>query len=779
MQLRDYQETGVSHIAMSYAMGHRAPCFRLPCGGGKTPVFARIGARAAAKGNRVWILVHRVELLRQASRKLTEAGAAHGIVAAGFTPAHYEPIQVCSVQTLAHRLDKMGDVDLIIEDECFTGDMELLTATGFKRFDALSRDEVVAQIEDDGSLTFVSPLRFIQRSHVGEVISVDTTRRHSFTVTPNHQVLMRGNWSGAPQEYQKRDADDLSVGWVLPVAAWGPVGPTETLTPYERLMIATQADGSLHRLSGNGQSVSFSFVKQRKIDRFLEICAAGGFGVTEVKATGDRRRFIVHGVDGISKDVSRYFPLPSITAARARAIIEEMVCWDGHVTNRGLYYYSSVVQGMTDFYQAVAIIAGYKTNKTEQQDNRKSTYNTVHRLFISKDTHEVGLQNTKFERTPFNGTVYCVEVPSGRIVVRRRGKPVIMGNCHHAVSKSYQHVHEERSNAKLLGVTATPIRLDGRGLGIPSGPFDDLILGPSVAELIAAGYLAPPKVYAPPTEIDLSGVKTVAGDYEHGNLAKVMDAPSITGDAVAHLRRLAPDKPALVYCVSVDHAHHVAEQFRAGGFRSAAVDGRMNRDVRDAAIRGIVDGSVQVLTSCDLIGEGLDVPGASVCIGLRPTKSLAVWVQHWGRVMRPAPGKVAQIFDHSGNTMRFGLPTDEPEWSLEGRPKGRRRASEVDEVRVRQCPKCYRMCPGSATQCPECGEVFEVVGREVEQVDGELVEVTAEKVAQTWASDDDFWRQVRDARSARDMKRLTTLGAAKGYARGWAWHQMQLAKEHG
>ncbi len=335
---------------------------------------------------------------------------------------------------------------------------------------------------------------------------------------------------------------------------------------------------------------------------------------------------------------------------------------------------------------------------------------------------------------------------------------IIADECHHAVSKTWAAVIGLHPGAKLLGVTATPMRLDGVGL---RQVFDAMVLGPTVQGLIDGGHLAKVRCYAPAPLVDLSGVKTVLGDYALGELENRVNRKAVTGDAIGHYRTHVKGAPAIAFCVSVAHAHAVAEEFRTAGYRAAAVDGGMNDADRKARIGGLADGAVQVLTSCELVSEGLDIPIVTAALLLRPTQSLGMHRQQIGRILRPAPGKeYAIVMDHVGNLERHGLPTEEIEWTLDGKQK------RAKPMPLKQCPACYVSVAVHVAACPACGFVWPVKSkpREVEQIAGELVEVTVS--AKLAASAD---RKARIA-AARSYAELAKLAVEFKYAPGWAWH---------
>ncbi len=223
-----------------------------------------------------------------------------------------------------------------------------------------------------------------------------------------------------------------------------------------------------------------------------------------------------------------------------------------------------------------------------------------------------------------------VQVASVQTLVRRMHKLpwrpdlIIIDEAHHAVAGSWRRVLAYYPEARVLGVTATPCRTDGLGLG---EVFSDLVIGPSIADLTAQGFLTPTKIYAPPLSVDLSGVRSRGGDYAKDDLQKAIDRPAITGDAVAHYRRICPGAPAIAFCVSVEHAKHVANQFREIGFRAQSLDGAMADDDRARAIDDLGLGRLDVLTSCDIVSEGTDIPVVTAALLLRPTQSEGLYLQ--------------------------------------------------------------------------------------------------------------------------------------------------------
>jgi superfamily II DNA or RNA helicase len=339
---------------------------------------------------------------------------------------------------------------------------------------------------------------------------------------------------------------------------------------------------------------------------------------------------------------------------------------------------------------------------------------------------------------------------------------VIIDEAHHSVSKSYVEMFARWPEAKFIGVTATPERLDGKGLG---AMFDRMVMGPSVQWLIDNGFLAKPVYYAPKHTPDLSSVSKVAGDFDRAETEEIIDTPRITGDAVTHYRKFCPNQRAVAFCISVAHAQHVADQFCAAGVPAASIDGTLEPEVRSKRVEDLTAGKILVLTSCELISEGFDLPAVNAAILLRPTHSLSMHLQQLGRALRPFPGKThAVILDHVGNCLRHGLAEQERAWDLEGREK---RKSKSRPVETKQCSKCFAIFAGTA--CPQCGAEREVSPREVEQVDGELQRLSIEDIAAKR-------EERREEGKCRTLEDFRALAARRGYKPGWAYFRWQARK---
>jgi superfamily II DNA or RNA helicase len=296
---------------------------------------------------------------------------------------------------------------------------------------------------------------------------------------------------------------------------------------------------------------------------------------------------------------------------------------------------------------------------------------------------------------------------------------IVWDECQHVAAPSWAAIKERYAKARHLGLTATPERLDGTGLG---QWFDHMICGPTTRDLIARGRLSRYRLFAP-TIPDLRGVKTLAGDYAAADLDERMGGPVLVGDVVEHYRKLAPGARAIVFAVSVKHSQAVVERFRGAGIPAAHVDGRTSKDDRDAAVARLASGEIRILSNVRVFTEGFDLPAIDAVIVLRPTKSRALFLQMIGRGLRGAEGKAATIvLDHAGVVYEHGLPDDAYEWTLDGQADRGGRRNKPLGSRLRRCPECNAVHERAA-ECVECGHVYAPGERTIDEVYGELREI--------------------------------------------------------
>jgi superfamily II DNA or RNA helicase len=263
---------------------------------------------------------------------------------------------------------------------------------------------------------------------------------------------------------------------------------------------------------------------------------------------------------------------------------------------------------------------------------------------------------------------------------------IVVDECHHCPANSYQTIIDAYPDAIILGLTATPCRGDGRGLG---GIFQTIIETPQVAELVEKGFLVKTRVYAPVIP-DLKGVRIQAGDYAENQLADRMDRPQLIGDIVTHWHKYGEGRRTVAFAVNVAHSIHMRDEFIKSGVHAEHIEGTTPKDERDATLARLASGEVELVTNCMVLTEGWDMPEVGCCILARPTKKMGLYRQMIGRVLRPAPNKAdAIILDHSGAVFKHGFAEDYVEWTLDPDRRAESREQQTREqmhgARLTEC----------------------------------------------------------------------------------------------
>lgn len=307
---------------------------------------------------------------------------------------------------------------------------------------------------------------------------------------------------------------------------------------------------------------------------------------------------------------------------------------------------------------------------------------------------------------------------------------IIIDEAHHAVSNTWKKVLDYFGDVLQMGFTATPERNDGSGL---IEVFDTMIMGPTLKSLVESGNLSYPRMFCGPNVQAKVKTKVTMGDYDKKDQTKKMKERVVVGNVIQHYREKLNGLPTVCFCVSIEHCHFMEDEFNSAGFRARTVHGKMTREDRDAAINGLSTGEVQVLCSCDVISEGVDVPVIAGAILLRRTKSLGLYLQQVGRALRPYPGKTeAIILDHAGCFYEHGHVLLDRDWSLYAKKRGRRDKEEMKAPEVSVCPKCSGVWPGLPKTCPDCGHDLQAERDKAEgrkppkEIEGILKEVLPE-----------------------------------------------------
>lgn len=403
----------------------------------------------------------------------------------------------------------------------------------------------------------------------------------------------------------------------------------------------------------------------------------------------------------------------------------------------------------------------------------------IEHVLVCSSSSEVAIkiQQTREHNRTFIRKTGLLVIASVQTLVRRLGvipwldpKQIIADECHLSLAETWQKVIRHWPEARLLGLSATPTRLDGKSFARKDGGlYDEIICGPRIKYLIEQGNLAKYKIYAPPLKLNEVTIHKKGKDFDTKDLESELDAPVIYGDVVEHYARLSKGKPAIAFCPTISSAQKFAEAFNRAGFVAVCLDGSTDDSIRRESLAKLGRGEIDVVTSVSILVEGTDVPFASTAILLRRTESLVIYLQAIGRVLRPHPDKdFALILDFVGVAKIHGLPCEDREWSLSGEIKQSRGESilDADLVKILTCPNCHSVDTPKPV-CSECGHVFATKKRRnMKEVDGQLIEITSEMQAQMIEKKSKRMEVGR----AQTLAELLLIERNRGYKKGWALH---------
>lgn len=369
--------------------------------------------------------------------------------------------------------------------------------------------------------------------------------------------------------------------------------------------------------------------------------------------------------------------------------------------------------------------------------------------------------------------IYMVQTATRRLEKLIKPEYIFVDEAHHSLAKTYKRIFDYFPVAHVIGFTATPIRLSGKGF---REVYDDLIIGPKISWLIKNHYLAPYTYYSV-NLIDQKQLKrSSTGDYTRQSMENA-SKNIIYGDVINAYKKLANNSKAIVYSYSVQSCKQVAEEFNKNHISAQEVDGKTDKDTRKKAMHDFRTGKIKVLVNAELYGEGVDVPDCQTVIMLRPTQSLSLFIQQSMRCMRYKPGKNAIIIDQVANYTRFGLPDFDRDWTLEDRAKHPQREGGSDGPAIKTCPECFGVILASCHECPLCGHSFEAEFRKLAQdrrAELEKINLNAKELRERKKKEQELL--LRDPSTFTTFKELAIYGKATGHKPGWAWH---MAKAKG
>src|SRR3990167_9209918 len=584
IELRQYQLEAKQKVRDAIRAGKKRILLVAPTGSGKTVIAADFLRSSRAKGKMSLFIAHRRELIHQASKKLTAFGVDHGIIMGEYSMSALAETQVASIQSFYSRVIKRNKIspplaDLVFIDECFPAG----TLVDGKPIQSITvGDEVSSVDHDTGGIVRRRVLRVFQYKSVSDIIVLQCDATE-IKCTDNHPIFVRGK--GYVEAQKIVEGDLLCMQRTIPAV--------DCMATEQNLFKKVQAQEIIENYVEYEQEICVSTHEEKKPDdeKNIQRQNESNPDCNETQAKNQGRKWY-GGHQGGESDCSRNedeTPCDSANRATTQRKLSESL----QVGCRG--------PNQEDLYRSRRA----EPRSFEQEDSRCKEGQFLAWIRVDRISRD--------EQTSVDGIeVYNLEVEGTHNYF---ANGILVHNCHHATANSYLHLKDIYEDDIIIGLTATPCRTDGRGLG---GFFDELIQVATPQESIDLGYLVDTKIVAPRLP-DLRGLRTVRGDYEEAELEKRMK-PMI-GDLVNDWQHFANGRPTFVFAVTVAHSIWIKERFENAGIICEHVDAQHHPAKRDQIFSDFEAGRLQVLTNVGIATEGTDIPCASCAILARPTKS--------------------------------------------------------------------------------------------------------------------------------------------------------------
>jgi DNA repair protein RadD len=715
--LREYQRRAIERARGEFVNAARAVLLVAPTGSGKSVIFAEIARQHLARGGRVVVVVHRRELARQAAGHLAARGIANirTIVGGRSLGDVNAPVTVAAIQSLTAKAwrDRLPPATLVIWDECFPAG----TAIDGKPIESLRAGDEIESFNHDTNR--IEKRRIVRtfKSVPHAMVRVVTNDGRAIVCTAGHPFFTGTEYVPA---LQINEGDALYGSELSRVReACGCVD--------QRQERCVQAIGARVLLAGMPLDLSEE-AKLGDNGRYESPLCVGKDEVAQPDAVRGQSR-----EDENNTTIHRTRADLSWRQREARSRCAESTCggaWMGDGVcgwNRARREGCRTCDPLQDRHRGPGTKDCDRGGRREplldgssRAGREKSDLSRVARV-ARVEVLERGSDGT-FGGVLADGHVYNVEVEANHNYFVAG---VLVHNCHHIKAPSFMTVRDAYSSALHIGLTATPQRADRSPLG---DVFDSMVVIATVRELTDAGYLVQCEVWGPNGARNKLSADAVDAYLEHGE-----------------------NKRAIVFCANVVHAKECAERLRDAGVASEYVDGTMATRDRDASLARFASGQTQVITNCNLISEGFDVPACKCIVIARGCDSVAMYLQAVGRALRPEPsGETALVIDLRGATHKHGMPDADRQFSLSGEAISTGPGVEP----VKQCKRCgavYKPVP----HCPRCGAASPMPV---------APEVRAEQIQRiTEAHTEDQRREY--------WQRLQAEAQARGYKHGWAYHR--------
>ena len=830
IKLRDYQIDLKNDLYSSWSQGNDNVILVSPTGSGKTVVMASIADDQPGPGVAI---AHRVELVGQISLAMAQMGIEHNVIGPTntvtfcirqqinqFGRKYYNPnarVTVAAVDTLKARSGKLqqwcAQQTWWMVDECFVAGTNIQMADGSLRHIEHMKvgDIVTAFDENTGDFVSRRVTQLFKNPAPEKMIRVAGSH-HVLYATSGHPFWTRRGWVNAGD---LRNDDEIYTTTMHTVRYYGErdergsevsvaSNRSDLLHPDVRLrsqrrkttsgFSKTDADEMLHlrwrcdaveRTDGNVSQNWSSILQQAMLGQVSLGTIIKGHGEHEPQVcfeTDDYAQPDVEpghaekGFGDVAQDWSQ------ADGARRQRQTADQGRGNADFNARHVWVPESIRRG--DGVGDIAWAGSLQDRLCEPdaQDSDRGGWDesrvsatpsvgcTQGQFFAWRRVDSVEVLQRDDPGIPGDGHVYNIEVDNCHTYV---ANGVVVHNCHHALTgNKWGQAVALFPRARGVGVTATPVRADRKSLHRKQGGvFDDMVIGPTMRDLIDRGALCDYRIFAPPQSIDASTVKIGStGDYSQPGLREAAHKSRIVGDVVSHYLKFARGLRGITFVVDVEQAVELAEAFTEAGVPAMAVSAKTPDAVRAEAVAKLRDGKVLQLVNVDLFGEGFDVPAVECVSMARPTMSYGLYVQQFGRALRPLEGKSHGIvIDHVGNVKQHGLPDAPRNWTLYQEERGKRAKRDETITPITSCLQCFRAYEATHSACPHCGYKPEPEGRgRPEQVDGDLVELDPSVLAQMRGEAD---RIMGDAQVPHGATKVVEMSVKK------RWSERQEAQE--
>lgn len=763
LRLRQYQEDFLGKLKLKLKQ-NRNILSVLPCGAGKTVLFAYIADNHIKLNpkNEVWFIVHRKELIDQTIDTFNTFGI------------NSERIKIFMVQSLSNMIKKdkiNGEPTMIIFDECFPGNTKV---DGKCIKDLKIGDYVKSWNEKTNTIEYKKIIHIFKRKP-SSMCAIKLSNGKVINCTHNHPIYVENK--GYINAIDIKEGD--YVREISMHNLWK--------NPRRKGLHKESMEMETTKIQANEKSILFNrLLKKISFKNSINYHAQYQFEKQGCNSKQNENKESNEQDRNKRKSIhffERYAPQTTNSRWKWENITVTTNNNDGEIegiqssirvcnTNRNKKKQQSneIPNLLQDRYctrktktsnrDRWGFTSSIKDSKGGQEERRIFEKVRVESIEIIKQTSD-GTYGGLCE----DGYVYNLEVEDNHNYF---ANDILVHNCHHSTSTSWLTIINTYPNAYKIGLTATPCRLDGVGL---KNVFDEMLVGVNAKYLIQHKYLAPYDYYAPRLAIEGLNLKVKGSDYDSTYVTEMFEKSKIYGDVVSNYIKLANGKKSILYAPSIEFSNKICQEFQDNGINAVHFDGNTPKKERDEIIEKFRKGKIEILCNVDLVGEGFNVPDCECCLLLRPTMSVALYIQQSMRCMRYKENKKAIIIDYVGNCFRHGLPDDDREWTLDGKMRCLNESAEKDIV-SRECGKCHRVYSGIAPICPYCGNDNHKTRKQIEQEEkAELERIT--EIEKRNAK--------REVGMARSFDSLVEIGRQRGYANPhyWArcvWNSRELKK---